>query len=618
MHNLPPNNSLQKHHGQQFDRDVLLSALSQHNTVFLESARQDSLNTQNLLFSHPIKILTAHTLDEIPKVFDAIESALAEKNYVAGYCTYEAGYCFENLTTKKIFPSPLLWFGVYEKPLEIPQQFFHTVQNEEPFSITNIRFDIQQELYKHKIETIKQYISEGDTYQVNFTDRLSFEFTGNLFSLYLSLRNKQRVPYSAFIHTENDTILSFSPELFFRRNGKSITTKPMKGTCKRGRTIEEDKELSLWLQNDEKNRSENLMIVDLLRNDLGRICNPYSIIVSEMFAVEKYETVLQMTSTVSGTLRTAITNYELFKALFPCGSVTGAPKIRTMQIIDELEQHPRGVYCGAIGYFSPEEESVFNVAIRTLHLETQKKDEMLQGSMGVGSGIVFDSTPKQEFDECTLKANFLTLHAPPFSLIETLRWENNIWFLFEEHCARMKSSAEYFNIPFHESVLRYECERIVKIFDPAKVYRVRLLLSQEGAMTSEVSALQPIERTPILKLAPERTDSTDKMYFHKTTHRPLYEKYQALAKEERVLDYIFLNEKGEVTEGTFTNILIEKNGILFTPPLASGLIGIYRTHLLKTNPKCVEKTLTIADLQSADALYVCNSVRGMIRVHLKA
>ncbi len=314
------------------------------------------------------------------------------------------------------------------------------------FEIRNLRLGITVESYAQKIAAIQEYIRSGDTYQVNFTDTLHFDFSGSPEAMFAALSASQPVPYSAFLHGENWHILSFSPELFFRVKDRRIVTRPMKGTARRGADIAEDEAIAEWLQNDSKNRSENVMIVDLMRNDLGRICEYGSVKVERLFAVEKYETLFQMVSEVSGTLRTGVRYSDIFESLFPCGSVTGAPKHRTMEIIRQLERGPRGVYTGAIGFFSPAREAVFNVPIRTVVLQNN------HGEMGVGSGIVIDSQAEDEYRECLLKSEFLTSRDEPFQLLESILW-NDGYSLLPLHLERMESSAAYFGFNFDREAI---------------------------------------------------------------------------------------------------------------------------------------------------------------------
>ncbi|MEW6061003.1 MAG: aminodeoxychorismate synthase component I [Bacteroidota bacterium] len=599
-------------HGGVSDRAFLFSALRTPNTILLESSRRDALNRNNYLFHSPTDVLTVHSLKDVPTAFDAIERHLAQGKWIAGYVGYESGYHFENIV--RDFDNrtslPLMWLGVYDPPLIVPQEFLEIELSSPNATIFNPRLSISVSTYFHTIDRLKKYILNGDTYQINFTDRFEFIFSGDEFELYLLLRQKQHVPFSAFLNLNDVHILSFSPELFFRQNNEVLTVKPMKGTCHRGRTIKEDDELAEWLHNDEKNRSENLMIVDLLRNDLGRICTSGSVRVKELFAVERYETVLQMTSTIEGMLQNEISYYDIFKALFPCGSVTGAPKIRTMQIINETERHQRGVYCGAIGFIAPEKEATFSVAIRTVVLHNSK------GTLGVGSGIVYDSDPAQEYEECALKAEFLLKDQERFEIFETMLWKERFLFL-EQHLERMRQSAEYFFFTFNKEKILDMLKNAERTFQKEKEYRVRLSLSRSTIPHLDIAEVIPFHDSPVIKIAPEHTDSNNRFFYHKTTYRPLYNKYRQLALQDRIADYIFLNEREEVTEGTITNIFVETNGKLFTPPISCGLLaGIYRNHILETRRQATERILTLNDLKTARHLYLCNSIRGWQHVRL--
>ena len=343
---------------------------------------------------------------------------------------------------------------------------------------------------------------------------------------------------------------------------RRITTRPMKGTARRGRTTGEDREIAVRLANDTKNRAENVMIVDLIRNDLGRICGFGSVRVENLFDVERYPTLWQMTSTVSGELRPDVGYEQIFRALFPCGSITGAPKIRAMQLLAQIEDRPRGIYTGAIGFFSLE-ESVFNVGIRTLVLEDGK------ASMGVGGGIVIDSEPSAEFYECQLKAEFLTRSAEPFSLIETMLW-NGSYPLMDFHLDRLADSADYFGCTCDraevEAALLAEASR----FTDRRRRKVRLLLDADGSIHIECGILPETagEDASAVRvcISEKRTDPTDRFLFHKTTNRKLYESAFATASDAGFVDVLFLNTRGELTEGAISNVLIEKDGRWSTPP----------------------------------------------------
>jgi para-aminobenzoate synthetase/4-amino-4-deoxychorismate lyase len=384
----------------------------------------------------------------------------------------------------------------------------------------------------------------------------------------------------------------------------------MKGTGPRGRTTQEDRTLASWLQNDPKNRSENVMIVDLLRNDLGRICNFGSVRASNLFAVERHPTLFQLTSTVTGELRPEVDFQQIFRALFPCGSVTGAPKVRAMQLLADLETHPRGVYTGAIGFFSPQ-QSVFNVAIRTLDLDGQS------GVMGVGSGIVIDSDPAAEFEECLLKSQFLTRPSSPsqerFSLIETLLWQGE-FALIELHLDRLEDSAAYFGFPCGRAEVHAALLAQAGAFPSGQPRKVRMLLDRDGRLQIAAEPLPP-SAPPLplrVRIAPQRTDPQDRMLFHKTNCRRLYTEALLAASKQGFDDALFLNLHGEVTEGAIHNIFIEKAGRWFTPPVQCGLLaGVQRRHLLASRPDIEERTLSLPDLRQADAIYLSNAVRGL-------
>jgi para-aminobenzoate synthetase/4-amino-4-deoxychorismate lyase len=372
----------------------------------------------------------------------------------------------------------------------------------------------------------------------------------------------------------------------------------------------EDDQQAAWLAADEKNRAENVMIVDLLRNDLGRICRSGSVEVVELFAVERHPELLQMTSTVRGELKAGIGYDEIFRSLFPCGSITGAPKVRTMQAIRELEDGPRGISCGAIGYFAPDDEAVFSVAIRTAVL----RDGVAR--MRVGSGITWDSDAGAEYAECLLKARFLTRRPEQFDLIETLRWEDG-YFLLEPHLERLRASAEYFAFCLDEAKVREALRQEAEGLEPGTPHRVRLLLARAGkvSVTSEAlsgtgSAVAPGPAR--MMLAGERTESRDVLLRHKTTRREVYDRALREARAGGFDDAVFVNERGEVTEGAIHNLMIAKGGRFVTPAVACGLLpGVYRRWLLERHPEIVEGVVTLEDLRRADRVMVFNSVRGL-------
>jgi len=593
------------------------------NSILLETSRFDASNRHSYLFQNPERIITADRLEEIPAVFAKIDLALAEGLHIAGFLSYECGYHFEEFANPRTCAErPLAWLGAYGTPYVFDHgtgsfqgaEFAHRCSGESRSEIVRIADDVALEISKSdyiaKILKIKEFIAQGETYQVNFTDTIVIRKPVPPLGAYLGLSRQQSVAYGAFMNFGDHHVLSFSPELFFRTERGRIVTRPMKGTMPRGCDAREDEEMALRLRNDEKNRSEHVMIVDLLRNDLGRICTPGSVRVEAPFSVERYETLHQMTSAVSGTLRSGIGYYDIFRSMFPSGSITGAPKIRSMQIIRELEQDPRGIYTGAIGFISPRRSSVFNVAIRTLVVSTEAV------TMGVGGGIVADSDPQEEHRECLLKASFLACARRPFELIETMLWLRE-YPLISLHMDRLQSSASYFDFAFDRQAIESRLCDLAKSFDANMRYRVRLLLDSAGEISLSSAAFPSDSPACHITVASRRTSSADPFFRHKTTNREMYDRLNKAARAAGFDEVIFTNERGEVTEGAVSNIFIERSGRWMTPPLNSGVLpGVFRRHLLETRPAAEECVLTIADLQSADSVYLCNAVRGLRKVYL--
>lgn len=609
-----------------------------HNFVLLETSRYDTHNQHTLLFLNPILILQIDQVAQVGSLLQAIQHYTEQGYYVAGYFGYECGFYFENIGTPQNPPpnQPLAWFGVYNEPLifnhltdqteNLPAPPANpsppnstTTPSANTYTVNNIQFDFTLPQYKEKIARVKHYIQAGDTYQINFTGRYHCTFAGSPLAFYKALKKQQPVSYSAYIRTAGQDILSFSPELFFRIAEDRIITKPMKGTAPRGRTAAEDQQRSAWLQADAKNRAENVMIVDLLRNDLGRLCCIGSIHVPHLFTIEKYATIFQMTSTVEGIISDQLDYPMLFRSLFPCGSVTGAPKIRSMQIIHALETSPRGIYTGAIGYLAPARtalpwKAIFNVAIRTIVLHDG------QGTMGVGSGIVSDSVAEEEYAECAVKAQFLTAPFIEFSLLETILWDNGYQQL-DKHLSRIAHSAAYFAYPYqHEQVLTALMQQSTDVI-AGRRYKVRLTIDSTGAVTCERTPLddQPPQNAATIRVSQARTHTSNTFLYHKTTNRACYNEAHRQAVQQGHTDVIFLNEREEITEGAISTIFIEKNQQLLTPPLHCGLLnGVYRQCILEAQPNAREEVLYLKDILEADKLFICNAIRGWQRVILRA
>lgn len=599
----------------------------QQDFVFLDTARVTSEECQTLLFVNPIKWLICHNPEEAPSFLEEVADLQGQGYYLAGWFGYEFGYCSEPslLPLSEGVKGPLAVLGQFREPLDISAITPAAVSTE--YSVSNPRTNIDRDDYLQAISRIKEYIVAGDTYQVNYTLKLLFTVNGSLSAFYRALRRNQAVSYGAWMRQGGRDIMSFSPELFFRTDGKKVTVRPMKGTMVRGKTLQEDMVQRHKLEQDAKNRSENIMIVDLLRNDLGHLLHDAgggTVRPRSLFDVEAYETLLQMTSTIDGFIAQAgrADLARILKALFPCGSVTGAPKIRTMEIIRELEKEPRGVYCGAIGYSGPD-ASVFNVPIRTVVLEGEK------GEMGIGSGIIFDSDPEAEWQESLLKGNFLTRRQPDFQLIETLLWQpGSGYWLLDEHLDRLTGSAAYF-------LFAYDVEQITaQLAEEARAFtgtmRVRLLMHRDGkvsiAATNLDANFQPeIEPTtgagplPKVVFSTIQTNPENIHLFHKTTQRQLYDDERHQALEKGFVEVLFVNKNGEVAEGSISNIFVTMSGddTLLTPPVNCGLLGGTFRRFLLDRGIAVEKVLTREDLLNADAVYIGNSVRGLIQVRVE-
>jgi para-aminobenzoate synthetase/4-amino-4-deoxychorismate lyase len=546
--------------------------------------------------------------------------------WLAGYFCYEIGYFLEphlsplgiNLKSEQ----PLAWFGIFQNPFILDENQLQ--QSSEPkkdrisspenksWSIENLHLNMTSSEYHQSIKKIKSYLKEGDTYQVNLTLKYKFKFNGDAFEFFRYLQKKQSVAYSGFIHTGKLNILSLSPELFYKRSGTHVYSKPMKGTVQRGKFNSEDSTCAEWLANDPKNKAENTMIIDLVRNDLGRISMPGSVYVTEPYKVEKFTTLYQMTSTVNAILNPDITIEDFFRATFPFGSITGAPKIRTMEIINELEKEIRGVYTGAIGYFAPNGQSQFNVAIRTLVI-----DERGNGEMGIGGGIVADSTPADEFEECLLKGDFLTKDIETFSLIETMRLKEGDIFLLDLHLNRLKESAIYFDIPCQIDDIRYELLRI-STDNSRGTYKLRILLDQAGKLNIEVNKLNESRISDHLQfiISDKKIDSGQFWFYHKTTIRDFYDRERQTALEKGYDEVIFVNERNEITEGTVSNIFLLQSEKLVTPAITSGLLNGTLRQSLINEERCHEKIITKDQIINAQKIFLGNSVMGLIEASI--
>ncbi|MFH1094546.1 MAG: aminodeoxychorismate synthase component I [Candidatus Omnitrophota bacterium] len=613
---------------KQIPISIVLNALKKCSTfVFLDSSLSDQENRQSLLFINPHKVFSCYKISGIRSCLRKMQQEKEKGNYLAGFLSYEAGYAFhQKLQTEKKYNFPLIWMGVFKKPVvynHVNGSFLNapfklqSIQRKierKSCKLSNFKLSITKKDYLKNIKRIKELIAAGDTYQVNYTTKLKFDFKGSDFALYQKLRKNQQVGYGALIKSRQFSILSLSPELFFRQTKKHICVRPMKGTMTRGINAQDDIKIRKFLSHDPKNRAENIMIVDLLRNDLGKISQTSSVRTTRLFHVETYKTLLQMTSTVESELKKGISLYDLFSSLHPSGSVTGAPKIHTMEIIKQLEPEDRKIYTGCIGYISPENTAAFNVAIRTILLKGTK------GEMGVGGGITYSSCPESEWAECKLKAKFIRQSA--FQLIETMRAskKENI-FLFNLHLKRLRASAKFFGFAFDLRNIKTALTQRILTLNPDKTYKIRLLLGISGDIsihTSVLSEQEPHTDTPKICISPHRLNHNNMYLYHKTTNRILYNRALKRYKKQGFFDVIFLNLKGEICESAISNIFLKKNGVYYTPPVSCGLLpGVFREYFLTTHKKIAkEKVLHLDDLKNADEIYCTNSVLGMVKVKL--
>lgn len=559
-----------------------------------------------LAFYKPEKVFVAYTYEEVKGIFNKLEHWIAKGYYAAGYISYEAAPAFRSYLSVHESPKfPLVWFGLFSSP--VPAK---TDQGNGSYTLSEWRFKDEYSTYQSGIEAIRSAIEEGNTYQVNYTTRLEASFAGDDFAFYNQLQRNQASSYSAYLNLGDHSILSASPELFFQKENTLLTTKPMKGTRPRGRTVEEDNLFRQELHASEKDRAENLMIVDLLRNDLGNIAESGSVKVPSLFDLEQYPTVHQMTSTIQAVISAETSFYNLFAALFPCGSITGAPKVRTMEYIKQLEQHPREVYCGAIGYITPERDAIFNVPIRTVLLDNKAGI----AAYGSGGGITWDSTVQGEYEEIQTKARLLTEKRPDFQLLESMCLDNGKFPLQSFHVKRVMESAAYFNIELDRNTV-VEHLRNLQLTYPIHIYKVRLLVAKDGTLSTEAHQITPMRKPLWVSLAKRAIDSSNPFLYHKTTYRAIYDEHMEEAKED-VFSVLLWNEDEYVTEFTIGNVVIESDGEWVTPPVQCGLLaGTYREFLLQEGT-IKERSITKEEVRLSSSIYLINGVRGWLPVEL--
>lgn len=570
-------------------------------------------------FARPRGIITAHTQDEVAAALGALETCREMGLYTAGYFSYELSYALEPKLVRHMPVQrevPLLWFGVFDAPEKITNiDTWFEEHCTGRASAGTLHYDWDADTYRDRFTRVRNLIAAGDLYEANLTFQAAFSFIGDPLALYRSLRARSVMPHGAFIDDGERRILSLSPELFFDITQDTITARPMKGTAPRMPNRHDDDMMRGALFNSAKDRAENLMIVDLMRNDLSRIAQAGSVTASDLFTIETYPTVHQMVSTISAQIKVGMSVRDIIQALFPCGSITGAPKIRAMEVLRETETAARGVYTGSIGYFAPNGDACFNVAIRTLTI-TGPRDGRASGRLGIGSAVVYDSDAAGEYAECQMKARYLTVGQQPLSLIETLNYTPEIGFTrLARHMARLTQSATALHIPLDIAAAENALYDAVR--DTQQALRVRLALGEDGAVSVTTATLPPPAALWRYAVSPRTISSRDIFARHKTSLRTLYEsEYSRLNTLTGCDEVLFFNERGELAEGSRSNIFIRRDGVLLTPPLTSGALpGVLRQELIEMG-QVQEAILTKADLAKAeqdDEICLGNSLRGLIR-----
>jgi para-aminobenzoate synthetase/4-amino-4-deoxychorismate lyase len=609
-------------------------------TVFAlldDASPEGHAQARSRLYEGYTGMLSCQRVEDWPRLLDGVQDALARGLYAVPVLTYELGEQLLGIAPAREPHAPLAQVLLFERytMLDADQvdAWLKADEQNGPAGIGAVRANVDDATFAQAIERIRDYIAAGDTYQVNYTYRLRFDAFGDIRQLYARLRARQPVPYGALISLpDGRAVLSLSPELFVRHDAGRLLARPMKGTA----PAENDDVLNAvraqQLAADPKNRAENLMIVDLLRNDLGRIARTGSVGVPALFEVKRYSSVLQMTSTVQAQLAPGTGLKAIFDALYPCGSITGAPKRRTMEIIRELEPAARGIYTGAIGWIDPPAGSGFgtlqnaafgdfclSVPIRTLTLQPEQNG-VRHGELGVGAGIVYDSDPGAEYAECRLKASFLTGLANDFEIFETIyATRADGCRHLERHLARLGASAAYFGHPFKPELARGAALEACAALPDDAPHRLRLALRPNGEIVVQTGALAPLREPVAVLLADAPTRAHDVFLRHKTSIRNRYDAAWRAAESAGAFDTLFFNERGELTEGGRSNVFVKIGGHWYTPPLSSGVLpGVMRGVMLD-DPAwgAIECPLTRASLARAQEIVVCNALRGPLRAVLR-
>lgn len=593
--------------------DILNRVSTTDHSAFFYSPLKRG-DEESYLFLEPERIQVLNNIENVDEFLSVLDEINEKRLFAYVILPYELGLLFEKklrkILTKKdertiLENASIVAFNKKNAKRIKTSDIDFSGMEEEKFKVPNFRLNESRKSFSDKVEDIKTQIAEGETYQVNLTSSATFNFNESVEGLFFNLLFKQSAEYSAFINLPEKNILSFSPELFFELEGKSVTAKPMKGTAFRGINHQEDLRNKEKLFFSEKNRAENLMIVDLLRNDLGKISKQNSVTVKKLFEVEKYESLFQMVSIIKSRLKDKTKLSDLIKNIFPCGSITGAPKIRTMEIIHRLEKTPRGLYTGSIGLLLPE-KSIFNIAIRTAEIDKVNQS----GRIGLGAGITWDSNADEEYEEVLSKGAFVTQPPNQFEIFTSLLYENGKPFLLKEHLKRLKCSSEYFLFFYNGEKVEKELSKCFRALSDIKSYKIKVSINKFGKVSANANELNNSSiKAARVVISPLKIDEKNRFQYFKTTNRKIYDSELIKYRYEGFDEVLFINQLNYLAEGAITNIFIYADGRWKTPPLSSGILnGIYRNYFMK-NHDVVEEILSINDLKKADKIILTNAVK---------
>lgn len=573
--------------------------------AFLQFDFETNNKSEPFIFENPKEIIIAWKIHEVAACLVKIEQAISAGFYAAGYLSYEATPAFfPDVSVHAKQKMPLLWFGIFEAPIKQ-----NDMAEGQPYSISNWKMNLTKEQYVQKFNEINEKINSNELEQINYTVQFNSAFSGDAFTYYKALRNAQQSNFSAYMDIGDYKVLSASPELFFKVDNRAITLKPMKGTIHRGKSSEEDIANQQWLESSDKNKYENRLTTELMCEEIKDMVDTSTIKITDPFAVERFPTVFQMTSTIQAKLANHISITDIFSTLFPCTSIAGTPKTAALQAISDLEKDSREVYCGAIGYITPDKEAIFNVPIRTVIVDS------LSGTAAYGAGgaITKHSTVDEEYREVLTKSEILHVKPTEFDLLETFGLYDGDFLVYTNHLERLRHSANYFNFTFQQTAIENSLQKYATDFAHGR-WMVRLLVSKDGNFKTEIKPLHA-PKTNKVALAKTPVDQNDKFLYHKTTNREVYHTHQDNSQD--VFDVLLWNEKEQITEFTIGNIVVELDGKLVTPPVSTGLLpGTFRATLLAEG-MIEEQIISLEDLNVCRKIWLINSVRKWVEVEFQ-